>query len=230
MSQNLAFALRQVMLRSAKLELLNTYQGVPVVYPATLQSVAEDTLTVKVTGYEIVCLALEPATTLLSPLLEDPVRASVTDCDLASGVATLSKFQYTSAKVGDRMIARVAPQTSLTVELEAAGQTLTGQLADVSIVGLGLTVPPAQVTHLRPHLAVSVTLTLPVEPATPLRLAGIIRSIKPTSTPGRESNRIGIQFTPQTQPFVIHQYVRERQSAITRELKALYENRMTEHR
>jgi hypothetical protein len=226
MNQNLAFALKQVMLRPVKLELLNTYRGLPVVYAATLQSVAEEAFTVKVTGYEIVCLTLEPATTLLSPLLEDPVRANVLACNLASGLATLGNFQYTSARVGDRMIARVAPQAPLAVELEAGGQTLTGQLADVSVTGLGLIVPLTEAAYLRPNLPVSVALTLPLEPATLLRLVGTVRSVKLDGT----VNRIGIQFTPQTQPFVIHQYVRERQGEITRELKALYEQRITQSR
>ncbi len=228
MNHNLAFALRQVMVRPAKLELLNTYRGVPLVYAATLLAITETTLTIKVNGYEIICLTLEPATTLLSPLLEDPVRANVQTCDLTSGVSTLSNFQYTSAQVGDRMIARVAPHTPLAVELEAGDRTLIGQLADVSIVGLGLTVSAAEAAHLRPNLPVSVALTLPIEPATPLRLAGTVRSVKLEGAPQNFHNRVGIRFNPASQPVVIHRYVRERQEEITRELRTLYEQRIAE--
>lgn len=243
MNTNLAFALKQVMLRPAKLELLNTYQGVPIVYAARPEAVDEATLTVRIAGYEIICLRLEPTTTLLSPLLEDPVRASVLACDLARGLATLGNFQYTSAKVGDRLVARVAPHTPLSVEVDAGGHVLSGQLADISIVGLGVTVPPAEAIHLRPGSAVTVSLTLPIEPKTPLRLAGAVRSIHPDGSLS-EHNRIGIRFSPQTQPpishqssviihqssFIIHQYVRERQGEITRELRALYEQRVSESR
>lgn len=227
MNTNLAFALRQIMLRSAKLELLNTYRGVPVVYPAIPETIGEATLTVRVAGYEIICLTLEPMTILLSPLLEDPVRASVLTCNVGLGLATLGDFQYTSAQVGDRMVARVAPHDPVTVEVVAGDHTLTGQLADISIVGLGVIVPPAEAIHLRPGSPVTVSLTLPIEPKTALRLAGAVRSIHPDGGL-LEHNRIGIQFTPQIQPPVIHQYVRERQGEIARELKVLYAERVSE--
>jgi hypothetical protein len=227
MKTNLAFALQQIMLRPGKLELLNTYRGVPVVYPATATAVDEATLTVKVAGYEIICLTLEPMTTLLSPLLEDPARASVLACDVGLGRAILGNIQYTSAHVGDRMVARVAPQAPLPVEVVAGGHTLTGQLADISIVGLGLIVSAAEAAQLRPGSPVNVSLTLPIEPKTPLRLDGAVRSVRPDGSLA-EHHRIGIRFASQAQPFIFHQYIRERQGEIARELKALYEQRVSE--
>ncbi|MCS6909694.1 MAG: PilZ domain-containing protein [Anaerolineales bacterium] len=229
MNTSPAFALRQVILRSAKLELLNTYRGVPIVYPAIPETADEATLTVKIAGYEIVCLTLEPMTILLSPLLEDPVRASVLACNVGLGLATLGNFQYTSAQVGDRMVMRVAPHAPLIVEVVVGEHTLTGQMTDISMVGVGVTVPSTEAVHLSPGSPVTVSLTLPIEPRTTLRLVGAVRSIRPDGSPS-EHSRIGIQFTPQPQPPILYQYVRERRDEIERELKALYAERVSESR
>ncbi|MDW8326979.1 MAG: PilZ domain-containing protein [Anaerolineales bacterium] len=224
-----AFALQQIVLRSAKLELLNTYRGVPIVYPAIPEKVDEASLTVKVSGHQIICLALEPMTILLSPLLEDPVHADVLACDVGLGQATLGNFQYTHARVGDRTVARVAPQAPVTVKVIFGEHTLTGQLADISMVGLGATVPSAEAVQLRSGSAVTVLLTLPIEPKTELRLAGTVRSIRPDSGLS-EHNRIGIQFASQSRPGILHRYIRERQEEIDLELKALYAQRISEER
>jgi hypothetical protein len=222
MSRDIFAALRQIRQAGSLLELLNTFQGVPVVYAVTLQQVGEQEVHVHINGHEVICLTLEATTTLLSPVLEEPVRAHVLACDVRAGTAKLGLFQYASGRVGDRVIARVAPRANVEVRLVTSEQTLGGQLADVSIEGLGVYVSgPESFAGLRPRTALQAILTLPgiVEPLT---FNGLLRSIKAEGS----RQRLGIMFNQQTRPLGLQRYIRERQSEILGELRSLYNERI----
>lgn len=222
MSKDILGALRQIQQTGALLELLNTFQGVPVVYAVALRHVGEQEAQVHINRHEVICLTLEATTTLLSPVLEEPVRAHVLACDVRAGTAKLGLFQYASGRVGDRVIARVAPRTTVEVRLVAGEQTIAGQLADVSIEGLGVYVSgPDSFAGLRPRTALQATLALPGI-AEPMTFNGLLRSIKAEG--GRQ--RLGIMFNQQTRPLGLQHYIRERQTEILTELRSLYNERI----
>jgi len=208
--------LRQIMLGQGALDLLNVYKGVPVVYPAAVQRIADEQVVVHVSAPEAICLTLEKTTTVLHHLLDEAVTANVAGANLGAHTATLSKLRYAAGHIGDRMTIRVAPPSPVEVPIECGERSLTGALIDVSMDGLGVTVPAQSADVLRPRAIVQLTLALP--PAT-LKLSGTVRFAKSTG----DSARVGINFAQNTQVLPILHYVRERQAEIMQELLTLHQ-------
>lgn len=204
------------------LDLLNLHQGAPIVYAATVQALDEEVATLRVPGFEIVCLTLEPTTILLSQMLEEAVSARVLAVDLRAGTAALGQFRYASSRVGDRMTVRVAPQPAAAVSLEYGDHVFAGQLADVSISGVGLHLPSVQAALLRPRGVVRLRLELPGVGTEPLSLSGTIRFVR---SDGAQS-RVGVVFAQDVQTLTILHYVRDRQEAILAELRTLHQARL----
>jgi hypothetical protein len=217
-------ALRAVQQAGEKLDLLNLYKGVPIVYPATLRHVDVERVTLHIPSHEIVCLTLERTTILLNPILEEAVGADVLELDLRTGEATLGNCRYASEKVGDRMALRVRPRETVAVRMDCGGQSFTGTLADLSINGLGvnfsLTSPLAIDSPIHPRAVVQVSLNLPDGEA--LRLPGTVRFIRMESG----FNRVGVEFAQGVQMVTVLRYVHERQQEILVELRQAYENRL----
>jgi hypothetical protein len=218
--------LQRLMTVGRTVDLLNLYQGAPIVYPATVRVLESDHAVLRVPGYEVVCLTLEPSTILLNQILEEAVAADVRAVDLAAGTVTLSRFRYASSHVGDRMTVRVTPRDPVPVALECGGQRVDGELADMSINGLGVHVPVARAGVLRPRAVVHLKLALPQSADhggdMALDLSGAVRFVK---TEG-EVNRVGIVFAQDVQMLTILHYVRERQTEILADLKSVYKSRL----
>ncbi|MGQ0604175.1 MAG: PilZ domain-containing protein [Anaerolineales bacterium] len=217
-------ALRTVQQAGEKIDLLNLYKGVPIVYPAAIHKLNVERVVLHIASHEIVCLTLERTTILLNHILEEAVSAEVVELDLAAGDVTLGNLRYASEKVGDRMVLRVRPRETVDVRLDCGGQTFNGLLADLSINGLGinfsLTSPLTAQSPIRPRAVVQASLTLPGGEA--LRLAGTVRFIRMESG----FNRVGVEFAQGAQMLIVLHYVHERQQEILGELRAAYENRL----
>jgi len=113
------------------------------------------------------------------------------------------------------MIARVQPEDTLEVTLEASGQQHTGQLVDVSLSGVGVVVPGFNPQR---GLLVQLTLLLPEEKIT---LPGKILNV---SEAPENMNRLSIGFTRNAQEIaVIMRYIKDRRSEILAEIERMYE-------
>lgn len=217
-------ALRTIQQAGEKIELLNLYKGVPIVYGATVQKLNVERVGLHIPTHEIVCLTLERSTILLNHILGEAVSADVVELDLATGEVTLGNLRYASEKVGDRMALRVRPRETVEVRLDCGGQAFNGMLADLSINGLGinfsLTNPLTAQSPIRPRAVVQVGLTLPTGEA--LRLPGTVRFIRMESG----FNRVGVEFAQGEQMLTVLRYIHQRQQEILGELRAAYENRL----
>jgi hypothetical protein len=207
--------LQHLMHAREALDLLNVYKGVPVVYPATIQHVADEQVSLRVSTPEAICLTLEKTTTVLHHGLDEAVTASVADVNLGAQTAVLSKLHYAAGHIGDRMTVRVAPPSAVEVPMECGGHSLSGTLIDISMGGLGVHVPAGSPNVLRPRAVVQLTLALP---AATLKMSGTVRFSKSAG----DSVRVGINFAQHAKVMPILHYVRERQAEIMQELLALY--------
>lgn len=204
------------------LDLLNLYHGAPIVYPGRVQAVAKSTAIVHVPSFQIVCLTLEPVTTVLSQLLEEAVSARVLAVDLAAGLATLGHFQYASQHIGHRMTVRVAPRQPVQVPVECGAVAVEGELADLSINGIGLHLSTAQAAAFRPRAVVRLRLPLPGTTTAALDISGTVRFVRSEG----DQARLGITFAQDVQMMSILPYVRERQNEILTELQAVYDSQL----
>jgi hypothetical protein len=203
-----------------EVELLNVYKGLPIIFKATVDNVMQDTVRVRATTYEAICLTLTPKTTVLSHMLEEAVTANVIAVDIQAGTATLDHFRYATKQVGDRMTLRAEPKETIPVNVECSGQVLAGTLADLSVSGAGVWVPEPQAEELRPRAVVRLHLPLPL---TTLDLAGVIRYLRPTAG----VCRVGITFAPDAHLRSVFDYLNHRRSEILHELRDLYQTQLT---
>ena len=121
-------------------DFMNMYKGLPLVYEAVLQNVGEKSAKFKVVSPSSVCLDWEPQTTILEDQKTATLTANVIDFDILTGIVELTNFRYGGRHVGNRMIVRVEPRDEIGVEVETDSQVLTGELADISLTGLGVRV------------------------------------------------------------------------------------------
>jgi hypothetical protein len=206
--------------------LLNIYKGVPLLCRARLDRVADEAAYFTVQPPESATLKLESTTLLLSDGLLEPLEAQVQCIDLASGEFRLSGFSYAGSKFANRRELRVEPKEKLPVEIAADSHTLHGEVADISVRGLGLRLPLAELTVLFvPGKTVAITLHLRdkedgEEKQVVVRLEGKIRSVIRTKT----YLRLAIEFTGAVpEKATIIRYVMLRRAEIMGEIRQLYE-------
>jgi len=210
--ENIITQLRHLAHVGEPMDLLNVYQGLPVLYRAQALLVGDDRAVISFQQPEAVCLQLEGKTTILSELLAGPVNAAVEDVDLQAGRAVVHSFSY-SFKVGHRMSVRVTLAHPASATLSSGLQQLTGTAADIGMTGVGviLSTPEAAQT-LRRGAVVLLRLTLE---AAPLELSGLVRYVR--------GSRVGVTLMPTAAARSLHQYVHLRQEEILNELRAHYQ-------
>ncbi len=209
--------LRHLARTGQPVELLNVYQGIPVLYRAAVDKVGADRAVVRFEQPEAVCLTLENKTTILSEVLAGPVNTAVLEVDLPGGTATLAKFRYAYSRVGDRMTLRVAPHTPVVVTINSGQQSVSGALADVSMTGVGVLIaPPGEAEGLRRQAVVQLAFSLD---DTPLAFSGTVHYLKNQA----DACRVGVKLVQTSQARTLVQYLHRRQEEILRELQARYE-------
>jgi len=197
---------------------LNLYKGVPLVCGARLERVEGKEAHFTVQPPESAALQIERSTLVLSDGLLEPLEAQVKCVDLAQGEFFLTDFSYAGSKFANRRELRVEPATSLKVDIVSDGRSTIGEIADISVRGLGVRVPfQEQVTMFLQGLTVALTLHLPQNQ---VRLEGKIRNVARTS----DFVRLAVEFTGTVpEKAIIIRYVMQRRSEIVSEVRTLYE-------
>jgi hypothetical protein len=207
--------LQYVMETSQELDILNFYKSFPITCKASVEGIDRDVVTLKVQRPGSVCLEAQEQTVILSRGLPEAVRARVVSFDLVSGQLKLDDFSYVGSRFGERMIARVQPDESINVEMEIEGQQFTGQLADVSLSGIGVFS-----TSSIPQRGQMVQLTLPL-PEGLITLPGKVLNLSETP---EGQNRLSIGFTRNAQEIaVVMRYIKDRRIEILDEIEQMYE-------
>lgn len=131
-------ALQKVANSHEPVRLINEYKGLPIVHPVTFLEVTSNSLLVKVHPQQAVCLHLEKFTFIRSEKLPFIVRANAESVDIPSCTARLKDILYGSDTIGGRMQIRVQPASTVSVSVSVRSRVLRGELADVSLVGVGM--------------------------------------------------------------------------------------------
>ncbi len=208
--------------------LINAYRGVPISYDATILSIDENTITLRVHQYQAVCLELTRQTFIKSDLLPT-IKAWVKTGNIEERISVLTDFKYADDTVGNRNAVRVKPKEPIPVTLtkKQSNKRVRAELADVSAVGIGVywfSVFVEDSGDFFRSSNVSMTFRLPdIDRGTmrELTLHGTIMNVIPIDKSQRY--RIGMRIMPNTrvQP-IVSQYVAQRQTEIIREVKLLH--------
>lgn len=207
--------LQYVMETSQELDILNFYKSFPITCKARVESIAHGSAVLKVQPPGSVCLVSQEQTIVLSRGLPEAVHARIDSFDLASGALQLSDFAYVGAHFGERMIARVQPDETITVTLQTGeGAPISGTLADLSLSGVGVYVPGEAFQR-----GDVVQLNLPL-PEGAVSLPGKVLNI--TEAPGQPP-RLSIGFTRNAQEIaVVMRYIKSRRTEILSEIERMY--------
>ncbi|PWH18518.1 MAG: hypothetical protein DDG59_06135 [Anaerolineae bacterium] len=157
--------LRRIATAEAEVRLLNVYQGIPIAFPAAIVFVGQNSITVKTERYQLVCLYQEKQTYIQYPGFPSVIRARVERIEPLALQASLFEFEYMREGIGERRQIRVWPKEGVTGELQLPDRTETikGELADISLDGMGIYLPENEYyMHLfRQGRKVAISLRLP---------------------------------------------------------------------
>jgi len=204
--------------------LLNYYDGVPISHEAAVRSLDPPTVTLDVHPYQAVCLALDGHTVIQSEPLALAVRTRVVSVDVVARTASLTEFNPTTYTIRRRQSVRIESNQPVDVELFVENRSLTGQLENISPLGLSVSLPASQIFFdpwivFQKDAAVRARLQLP-QAASPIELTGTI-----SHGLLRENHYVlGVRLSVKadTQP-VIQGYLMQRQAQAVQALSVLYE-------
>lgn len=214
-SDQILFALERVAKAQGEVELLNGYKGLPIVTKASILRLGDDTAALNVHKHQLTCLEIEQHTYILCPELEEAASATVIELDKAAGTVELANFLYAGRKIGERMILRVEPKDPIPVTIQIDGQTISGNLIDLSIDGVGIRLSaPAADQLLKRQSAAQVSFQLL---NTRLEFSGTVAYLKAVN----DTNRLGVDFSADPHlKAAINQYIAQRRAEIMNELDA----------
>lgn len=213
--------LHYVMDTSQELDILNFHKSFPITCKARVENIARDIVELRVQPPGSVCLEAQEQTIVLSRGLPEAVKARIVSFDLANGLLQLSDFAYVGSHFGERMIARVQPEDTIQVTLEADGKTSTGTLADVSLSGVGIFTNDS---HFQRGQLLQLTLPLPEGQVT---LPGKVLNFGETTN--NQQYRLSIGFTRNAQEIaVVMRYIKDRRTEILSEIEQMYQSRLSQ--
>ncbi|MGB9669150.1 MAG: hypothetical protein ACPL3P_06500 [Anaerolineales bacterium] len=143
MNDSIHELLRRVALAESEIRLMNVYQGIPIAFAAAIVYMGQNSIVVKTEKYQIVCLYQERKTYIQYPGFPSIIKAKVVQVDANNLQAELNDFEFVYDGIGERRQVRVWPKEVVTGQLRVTEryETIKGELADVSLEGMGVYIP-----------------------------------------------------------------------------------------
>jgi hypothetical protein len=188
--------LKSVFDSGVPVRLINEFKGLPIVHHAGLLEVTPTGVVVSVHPQQAVCLHLEKFTFIQSGKLPFILRAEVESVDLVTCVARLHNILYGSDTVGGRMQVRVQPALPAKVTVEGRNRLLHGELADISLVGVGMyAISAFMYNPVTLKRGTDVTVRISLESEGEIELPGTILYV----TREGDTFRLGVRTQPDDQ-------------------------------
>jgi PilZ domain len=210
--------LMMIMQLNHELELMNTYKGVPFICKARVQNIDGDNVWLQAGGPAILCLERERLTKVLGSDYFEPSVAHAVSVDFRNGIIVLNNFSYLGTKLGERMTVRVEPKEPIDALLINQTQKTSGQVADLSLSGVGVRVAQAHYSPaLKPGTLVQIQLELMGKS---IAAEGTILSVLRLD----DAQRVSIRFAQDHgHRLEIFRYLVDRRAQIEEELNAEYD-------
>jgi hypothetical protein len=122
------------------LKLINYYKGLPLSYPATINSIEKGIVDLDVQQEQAFTIERNRSTFIRSPLLKHDVFAQAQHVSIKKKAATFVKFTYVEIMAERRNFIRMEPEPSPDADIESPLGVIKGNLYDVSLSGLNITV------------------------------------------------------------------------------------------
>jgi len=122
------------------LKLINYYKGLPLSYPATINSVDRGILDLDVQQEQAFTIERNRSTFIRSPLLKHDVFAQAQYVNIKKKAATFIKFSYVEIMAERRNFIRMEPEPSPDTVIDSPLGAIKGNLYDISLSGLNIIV------------------------------------------------------------------------------------------
>lgn len=205
------------------LRLINTYRGIPVAYSARVKSVGEGNAVLSINEYQAVCMALDGKTHVQHPELPEILRARAILVNVPLKEVTLTEFVKAGTSVGKRLYTRVQPRDPIEAEIKIEEQVVPGQLADISLNGVGvITIGTYAYGDMVARRGSKIWLSFMLPPThTPVQLMGQITSV--VDMENSKQYRLGCKTFPDNNvDLLLLEYVALRRDELMRELSMVY--------
>jgi hypothetical protein len=122
------------------LKLINYYKGLPLSYPATINSIDRGIVDLDVQQEQAFTIERNHSTFIRSPLFKHDVFAQVQYVNIKKKAATFVRFSYVEIMAERRNFIRMEPEPSPDAVIESPLGIIKGNLYDVSLSGLNIAV------------------------------------------------------------------------------------------
>ena len=209
----------------SSVRLLNAYRGIPVIHPASVQSVNQGYVVVEAHPLQTACMNLEGKTFMLVDIMPFALRARVVAVEMLRNQAILAEFTRTDSSIGKRLTVRVQPKKPVEAQIYDGEFRVPGKLADISTSGAGITElqthvygtinwHKGQLVYLDVQLPNSINV---------LRFQARITNL--ISSPDTQLNRVGMTLSSDpTALAVLQEYIEARQADTIEELQRVHES------
>lgn len=216
---------QEIAAHQGSVRLINAYRGIPVIHPATIQSVSQGYVIAEVHPLQAACMNIEGITFMLVDIIPNALRARAVAVEMLHSQAILTEFARTSSSIGKRLTVRVQPSQPIEVQIYDGESRVSGKLADISASGAGVT---EMNTHLVRSDGWEIGQQVYLDGRMPnrekvMRFRGKITSL--VSTPETPLSRVGmtINADPATME-ALQEYIATRQEETLEELERVYES------
>ena len=197
--------------KSDEIEFINYYKQVPAVCRSKLIEVGETSFKASICNLSIFEVGEEIY--LKHPRLPRTVAVKIKEIDHTQDTGEFEVIGFVDLPQERRKYVRVQPDDSIPVKIQKGDIDLTGEMADISVGGVGIYVKDYNGFAIGDVVTVSLLL-----PEGKVETNGVIRHI----TPHENLYRIGIEYRLDfKQEEIVSDYVMERQFEILRELKGV---------
>ena len=197
--------------KSEDIEFINYYKQVPAVCRSRLIDVGETSFKASICNLSIFAIGEEVY--LKHPRLPRTVAVKIKEIDHTQDIAEFEVIGFVDLPQERRKYVRVQPDDSIPVKIQKGDIELTGEMADISVGGIGIYVRDYNGLSIGDVVTVSLHL-----PEGKVETNGVIRHI----TPHENIYRVGIEYRLDfKQEEIVSDYVMERQFEILRELKGI---------
>lgn len=203
----------------SKVNLINYYNGLPIMYPATILGVERGNLDLEVNSQQAVAIAADHYTLIRSKLFPFPMVAHVQYVNIKKNLVSLNKLCFVEVLAEKRAAVRLDLNPPVRTSILYEDQVIPGDLVDISTQGLAVTVDSFVMLESGTEISVKFMLPDPVlQKQTLIKVPATLVGIVGNAAPYHYKFRIAPE---KHQEQLISRYSFQRQVEIIRSLKEL---------
>ncbi|OGT99134.1 MAG: hypothetical protein A2X80_05020 [Geobacteraceae bacterium GWB2_52_12] len=202
-----------------KVSLTNYFNGLPIMYPATILGVERGNLDLDVNSQQAVAIATDHYTLIRTKLFPHPIAANVQYVNIKKHMVSLNKLCFVEVLAEKRAAVRLDLDPPARATIQFDGQSIVGKLMDISTNGILMVIDEYAALENVEEISIKFMLPDPVlMKQTLIRVPATLVGVVGDSSPYRYKFKI---MPEKHQEQLISRYSFQRQVEIIRGLKEL---------